>query len=337
MISKNKQSRLAGFRILLAVPTAFALLMLFSFTSLEKTTSLIKSTIIQPTIHAVQSSINKLQNPQQKSELTDVSTTKIDSDTLKVKQQKIEFPKIDQSYLLKTNDFINKYFPGGSAVWFDFLKKNFKYPQEDAIGGPQGTLGVSFIVSETGEIESAPMMGNGAMNGSQVDEACIKEGLRVISLLPKMEPIMKNGKAQRVMFTLPIPLELFVPRLVGRPKTYSEPPLEFAEKQPEFKGGFDAMLKYIGDNMKYPAAAVEQGIQGPVYVKFVVDKSGKLANINVERGIGRGCDEEAVRIVQSMPDWNPGISKGEPANVYQNVIVKFKLKATYTTTDNSQK
>jgi len=337
MISKNQKSRLAGFRILLAVPTAFALLMLFSFTSLEKTTSLIKSNIIQPTIHAVQSSINKLQNPQQKTELKDVSISKIDADTIKVKQQKIEYPKIDQSVLVKTNDGIDKYFPGGSAAWFDFLKKNFKYPQEDAIGGPQGTLGVSFIVSETGEIENAPMMGNGAMNGSEVDEACIKEGLRVVRMMPKMEPIMKNGKAQRVMFTLPIPLGLFAPRLVASPKTYSEPPLEIAEKQPEFKGGFDAMLKFIGDNMKYPQSAVENGIQGTVFVRFVVDKSGKLTNIKVERGIGRGCDEEAVRIVQSMPDWNPGVNKGTPVNVYQTEMIKFKLKATYTTTDNSQK
>ena len=337
MISKNQKSRLAGFRILLAVPTAFALLMLFSFTSLEKTTSLIKSNIIQPTIHAVQSSIDKLQNPLQITESTDFSKSKIDADSIKVKQQKIEYPKVDQSILVKTNDGIDKYFPGGSAAWFDYLKKNFKYPQEDAIGGPQGTLGVSFIVSETGEIESVPMRGNGAMNGSEVDEACVKEGLRVVSIMPKMEPIMKNGKAQRVMFTLPIPLGLFTPRLVARPTSYPEPPLEIAEKQPEFKGGFDAMLKFIGDNMKYPQSAIENGIQGTVYVRFVVDKSGKLTNINVERGIGRGCDEEAVRIVQNMPDWNPGVSKGMPVNVNQVVIVKFKLKATYATTDNSQK
>ena len=96
------------------------------------------------------------------------------------------------------------------------------------------------------------------------------------------------------------------------------------------------MLKFIGDNMKYPQAAVENGIQGTIFVKFVVDKSGKLTNINVERGIGRGCDEEAVRIVQSMPDWNPGVNKGTPVNVNQTVIVKFKLKATYATTDNKQ-
>ena len=125
MISKIKQSRLAGFRILLAVPTAFALLTLFSFTSLEKTSSLIKNNIIQPTIQAVQSSIDKLQNPQQITESTDVSNTKTDADTIKVKQQKIDVPKFDQMILLKTNESIDKSFPGGSAAWFDFLKKNF--------------------------------------------------------------------------------------------------------------------------------------------------------------------------------------------------------------------
>jgi len=337
MISKNKQSRLAGFRILLAVPTAFALLMLFSFTSLEKTTSLIKSNIIQPTIHAVQSSIDKLQNPQQKTELTVVSTSKIDADTIKIKQQKTDDQKFDQMILLKTYQDIDKLFPGGNAAWTDFIQKNYKYPQEDAIGGPQGTLSVTFIVSETGEIENPSLFSKVGMNGSDIDDACGKEAVRVVRMMPKKEPIIKNGKAQRVKYILPVFLNLLAPHPVAIPTTYTEPPLEFAEKQPEFKGGNDAMYKFIADQMKYPATAVELGIQGTVFVKFVVDKSGKLTNIKAERGLGRGCDEEAVRIVQSMPDWNPGVSKGTTVNVNQMLMIKFKLKATYTTTDNSQK
>ena len=338
MISKNKQSRLAGFRILLAIPTAFVLLMLFSFTSLEKNTSIIKINILKPSTNAVQSSIDKPQNISQKIDLETASTFKTKPETIKTSQQNPDPPKYSQSILVKTIEGIDKYFPGGSAVWLDNLKKNFKYPAEDGTGGPQGTVSVSFIVTETGEIESVSLFGKSGigMNMSDVDAACEKEAVRAVSLLPKVEPIIKNGKPQRVEFILPVFLATYAPHPITSPNTYSEPPLENAEKQPEFKGGNDAMLEFIASNMQYPAKAVEKGTQGVVYVKFVVDKTGKLTNIQAERGLGRGCDEEAVRIIKSMPDWNPGLNKGEQVNVKQLLMIKFKLKATYTTIDNAQ-
>lgn len=328
MISKNKQSRLAGFRILLAIPTAFALLMLFSFTSLEKTTSLLKSNILQPTIHEIQKSIDNLQNS---------TTIKIDADTLKTLSQKPEPPKFDQVLILKTTESIDKSFPGGYAKWSGLFKTNFKYPQEEIKGGSQGIVAVSFIVTETGDIENTSAYGNGTMNGTIVSEACKKEAVRVASLLPKMEPILKDGKPHRVMYILPVFLGSLIPHVILESTTYAEAPLTIAEKQPEFKGGNDEMLNYIGKNMHYPEAAVKEGIQGTVFVKFVVDKTGKPTNIEVERGIGSGCDEEAQRIIQSMPNWNPGLKGGDPVNVIQQVLIKFKLKATYSTTDNAQK
>ena len=328
MISKNKQSRLAGFRILLAIPTAFALLMLFSFTSLAKTSSIIKSNILQPTINAVQKSFDKLQKS---------TTVKIDADTLKTLSQKPELPKIDQSFLLKTAESIDKFFPGGFAKWSGFFKNNFKYPKDEVNGGSQGIAAVSFIVSETGTFESPSIYGNGSMNGTTVSEACKKEAVRVVSMMPKMEPILKDGKPQRVMFILPVFLGSLIPHTVLESATYSEAPLPYAEKQPEFKGGYDEMLNYIAKNMHYPDAAVKEGTQGTVFVKFVVDKTGKLTNIEVERGIGSGCDEEAQRIIQSMPNWNPGLKGGNLVNVIDKVPIRFKLKATYSTTDNVQK
>jgi TonB family protein len=328
MISKNKQSRLAGFRILLAIPTAFALMMLFSFTSLEKTTSIIKSNILQPTIKAVQKSIDNLQNS---------TTIKIDADKLQTLSQKPELPKIDQYLLLKNAESIDKYLPGGFAKWSGFFKNNFKYPQDEINGGSQGIVAVSFILSETGAIESPSIYGNGTMNGTTASDACKKEALRVLSMMPKMDPILKDGKPQRVQFTLPVFLSTLIPHVFLESTTYAEAPLPYSEKMPEFKGGYDDMLNYIGKNMHYPEAAVKEGIQGSVFVKFVVDKTGKLTNIEVERGIGGGCDEEAQRIIKSMPNWNPGLQSGNPVNVIEQVPIKFKLKATYTTTDNAQK
>lgn len=97
------------------------------------------------------------------------------------------------------------------------------------------------------------------------------------------------------------------------------------EEMPEFPGGTAKMLEYIQKNMKYPMAASESDIQGKVYVQFVVEPDGSLSNVTVLRGIGGGCDEEAVRIVQSMPKFKPGKQRGVPVSVQYMVPIVFKL------------
>jgi protein TonB len=71
--------------------------------------------------------------------------------------------------------------------------------------------------------------------------------------------------------------------------------------------------------------ARDNGIEGTVYLKFVVDKNGKVSDVKVQRGIGAGCDEEAVRVVSTMPNWTPGRQNGAAVNVYFTLPVKFDL------------
>ena len=97
------------------------------------------------------------------------------------------------------------------------------------------------------------------------------------------------------------------------------------EQMPEFPGGETAMYKYLAENIKYPASAKEDGIEGTVYVKFLVNSKGKISNVEVVRGIGGGCDEEAVRVVKKMPVWNPGMQQGKPVDVNYTLPVKFQL------------
>jgi TonB family protein len=191
MISKNKQSRLAGFRILLAIPTAFALMLLFSFTSPEKATKQLKSYTLQSTIQAVQSSLDNLQNPQQK-------------------------------------------------------------------------------------------------------------------------PTTPKQVKQTIKFTPP----------VIQP---DDKPLLVVEQNPEFKGGYEAMLKFLGANIHYPEEAKKAGTQGTVFVQFVVEKTGKISNVKILRGIGKECDEEALRVVKSMPNWIPGRQNGKAVPVMFQIPVKFQL------------
>ena len=98
------------------------------------------------------------------------------------------------------------------------------------------------------------------------------------------------------------------------------------ESMPEFPGGEPALYKFLGENIKYPQMAKESGIQGRVFVTFVVERNGSVTDVRVLRGIGGGCDEEAIRVVQSMPTWTPGKQRGKSVRVQYNLPVKFTLQ-----------
>jgi len=105
-----------------------------------------------------------------------------------------------------------------------------------------------------------------------------------------------------------------------------EEPFNFVEQMPEFPDGQAAMMKFIQSNLKYPAIARENDIQGTVVVQFVVAADGGISRVNVARGIGGGCDEEAVRVVKSMPKWRPGKHNGRAVPVNFTLPIKFRLE-----------
>ena len=97
------------------------------------------------------------------------------------------------------------------------------------------------------------------------------------------------------------------------------------EDNPMFPGGDEARMKFLRDNIKYPQMARESGIQGTVYVTFVVEANGAITNIKILRGIGGGCDEEALRVVRQMPKWQPGKQRGKAVRVQFNMPIRFVL------------
>ena len=97
------------------------------------------------------------------------------------------------------------------------------------------------------------------------------------------------------------------------------------EDQPVPKGGMAAFYEYIGKKLKYPAQARRMGIEGKVFVEFVVDKDGTITNVKAIKGIGAGCDEEAIRVIQASPKWNPGKQRGRPVKVRMILPITFKL------------
>jgi protein TonB len=99
----------------------------------------------------------------------------------------------------------------------------------------------------------------------------------------------------------------------------------YVEQMPEFPGGQNELIKYLQKNLRYPAAARENGIEGKVVLQFVVDESGHISDIQTVRDIGGGCAEEAIRVVRSMPPWKPGKQNGNAVKVYFKLPVTFKL------------
>lgn len=97
------------------------------------------------------------------------------------------------------------------------------------------------------------------------------------------------------------------------------------EVMPEFPGGNEAMVKFIQENVVYPEKAKEKGISGKTYVSFVIEKDGSITDVKVARGFDKSCDDEAVRVVKSMPKWTPGKVKGQPVRV--NFTMPFVFKA----------
>ena len=97
------------------------------------------------------------------------------------------------------------------------------------------------------------------------------------------------------------------------------------EQQPIFKGGVSEMYKFLGSNIKYPAAASRANVGGTVFVQFVVDKMGETKDIKILKGIGFGCDEEAVRVVALMPAWIPAKQSGKTVAVQYNLPINFMI------------
>lgn len=104
-----------------------------------------------------------------------------------------------------------------------------------------------------------------------------------------------------------------------------EPVFEVAEVMPEFPGGTQALFEFIAENLKYPQKAIDNQTEGRVILQFVVDKAGKVNNIQVKRSIDPALDQAAIDVLRALPDWKPGRQNGQPVNVRYTLPVAFKL------------
>jgi protein TonB len=124
-------------------------------------------------------------------------------------------------------------------------------------------------------------------------------------------------------------VEAYVPpvrHMVEEAAVEEEEIFTVVESYPEFPGGEAALYNFLGKNLRYPDMAKETGISGKVYVTFIVEKDGSITDVKLARGIGGGCDEEALRVVNLMPKWTPGKQRGIPVRVRYIFSVRFTLE-----------
>lgn len=116
-----------------------------------------------------------------------------------------------------------------------------------------------------------------------------------------------------------------------------DPVFIVVETMPSYPGGEKALFKYLADNVKYPVAAQEKGIQGKVICQFVIDKDGKITDIEVVRSVSHVLDAEAIRVIKMMPNWVPGQQRGKTVKVKYTLPVNFRLEGKDTETSSPKK
>ena len=121
-------------------------------------------------------------------------------------------------------------------------------------------------------------------------------------------------------------IEEYVPVEVEEEEVQEQEIFQIVEEMPAYPGGEQKLMEFIAKGIKYPQIARETGIQGRVFVGFVIEPDGSVSNVKVLRGIGGGCDEEAMRVVKGMPKWKPGKQRGKAVRVSYMLPVNFKLQ-----------
>lgn len=215
-------------------------------------------------------------------------------------------------------------FPGGEKECFKFLSDNIKYPVECMKKGIQGRVIVSFTINTDGSIEEVKTM-------RSPDPALSKEAERVIAMMPKWKPAMHGDKAVRSRMSIPVNFRLDVNEpaktdTIRNDSVVNETVFVIRETNALFPGGKKECYKWLAANMKYPPKCQEKGIQGKVFVSFVVNKDGSITDVKAIRSPDPALAREGERLVRSMPKWKPAMQGSKTVRSKFTIPIDFSLK-----------
>ena len=218
-------------------------------------------------------------------------------------------------------------FVGGMNALSKFLQENLKYPASAQRANVSGKVYTQFIVNTDGTISDVTIL-------KSLGFGCDEEAMRVIKLAQWI-PGKHHGQVVKSRFTVPIMFSLTDGKLGTNPSVVpegirailpnSKEYYDGIDQQAEYPGGMEGFNKYLQGNLKYPASAQRANIKGKVYTEFVVNKDGSTSDFKTLSGIGYGCDEEAIRVIKSVPRWNPGRHKDEVVRSRFVIPINFQL------------
>ena len=225
--------------------------------------------------------------------------------------------------------------PSPAYSLIEYLSKNIHYPDTARERGIEGRVVVKFVINEDGSVSDAKVMRG-------IGYGCDEEAVRVIKNMPPWKPGKQNGKAVKVYYTQPIAFKLETEKKVvesgptgidpgiapmepnGNVQTPQPPKIySYVEQMPSAPY---EMNEYLAKNVHYPKAARKAEVQGRVIVQFVVNEDGSISDAKVLRGIGAGCDEEALRVIRDMPKWKPAKQNGKAVKVFFTQPISFRLE-----------
>ncbi len=229
-------------------------------------------------------------------------------------------------------------FEGGESALLIYLAENIIYPESAKNAGITGRVIIRFCVTETGGVDRISVL-------KGVDPALDAEAIRVVSGLSQFKPGRQGGVAVPVWYMVPVTFSLnddksIISPAEGKQEEYavvadtppgsnkSKEPFVVVEEMPQFPGGDSLLLKYLTDNIRYPEVAKSEKIMGRVIVRFCITETGSVDQVKVIKGVHPSLDEEAVRVVSSLPQFKPGKQGGVEVPVWYMAPVTFSLSSS---------
>lgn len=210
-------------------------------------------------------------------------------------------------------------FPGGAAALLRYIDSHVQTPQtQEKI---EGRVVVQFVVQSDGSIGEVKVV-------RSVHPDYDKEAIRVIQSLPNFEPGRQDGEAVAVWYTLPVSFRVksddsYSKMSESMPDSPSNSTIyQSVEQMPQFPGGEVGLVKYIHANLQTPDT--QEKISGVVVVQVVVQSDGSLGDVKVVRSLHPDYDKEALRVIQSLPNFEPGRQNGEAVAVWYTIPVLFR-------------
>lgn len=330
MLQKSKSQRIMLFKYCLSAPL-FVLMMILSSATVNNSTAV--NNIHDGVKEALSAPVDNIANVIEHAEIP-ADEIKVEFPTPAVyskdAQQYYYTPYNHPSYGTETEDILGEnkvfvsveqapQFPGGVSAFGKFLESNIKYPSQSRENNIQGKAFISFIVEADGSLSDIH-----AVRGPSEDIKA--EAVRVLTGSPKWEPGVQNGHAVRTQYTVPINFTLGDDEdMAPSANDLDNKIFSTVESYPVFPGGMGAFTRFLSKNLHYPNEMRTRGLQGKVFVTFVVGTDGQLSDIRAVRGPSEEFKEEAVKVLSNSPKWIPGFQNGRKVKVQYTVPINFTL------------